>query len=248
MDTPQQVPVVGDRTPLPRRALPLPKREGIVPDVGGHILLLPALVVIPRFLPQPRWGGDGVPLLVAFEASSTAGLERLFAHQSCDEWVAFRIQYQEGWVRRFHFQFWEHLGNGDFVQLEDDPRLEDLNAVAATWDYRVFCYNFQPLLNTRRSHRRRADRAPRSSGKGKTRARTESESESESESDDERRPSPTRTPPRNPASPLLPEYTPVVTLEDVFMDVDPVSPPPSPSNIECGGQGAASSGGEFGER
>ncbi|KAJ7691411.1 hypothetical protein B0H17DRAFT_1133719 [Mycena rosella] len=86
-----------------------------------------------------------------------------------------------------------------------------------------------PLLNTRWSHRRQADHAPRSSGKGKTRARTESEPESES--DDERRPSSTRTPLRNPVSPLLPEYTPVVTLEDFSMDVDPASPPPSPSNV-----------------
>ncbi|KAJ7694068.1 hypothetical protein B0H17DRAFT_1199321 [Mycena rosella] len=141
-------------------------------------------------------------------------------------------------------RFWEHLGNGDFVRLEDNPRLEDLNAIAATWDYCVFCYDFQPLLNTRRLRCRRADRAPRSSGKGKARARTESESES----DDEQRPSSTRMPPRNPASPPLPEYTPVVTLEDFSMDVDPVSPPPLPSNIAGPSSGPGFSAGASSSR
>ncbi|KAJ7693315.1 hypothetical protein B0H17DRAFT_1199839 [Mycena rosella] len=138
----------------------------------------------------------------------------------------------------------EHLGNRDFVRLEDDPRLEDLNAVAATWDYRVFCYDFQPLLNTRRSRRRWADRAPRSSDKGKTRARTESESES----DNKQRPSSTRMPPRNPASPPLPEYTPFVTLEDFSMDVDPVLSPPSPSNVAGPSSGPGFSAGTSSSR
>ncbi|KAJ6461963.1 hypothetical protein DFH09DRAFT_1114144 [Mycena vulgaris] len=178
-------------------------------------------------------------------------------HASCAEWARFRDGYLAHRLEEFSFQFWEHLGGGEFVPLEVDHRLRSLNEVAQERSFPSFCYGLQPLLNAQRSRvrQRRIVSPPppfsssphpsiievsddseedlpcatsKSCGKGKAVAKAE---EDEMEVD-ELQSDVEEGEWRAPQVRITPRATsPVITLEDFDLDAEPVSPPPLAQNV-----------------
>ncbi|KAJ7078338.1 hypothetical protein C8R44DRAFT_754893 [Mycena epipterygia] len=75
-------------------------------------------------------------------------------HSSCASWAGFHDQYKARDITDYSFEYWEHVGQGNFIPLHPDYRLWDLNTVACEQGYRSFCYDLQPLLNMERARRR----------------------------------------------------------------------------------------------
>lgn len=53
-------------------------------------------------------------------------------HHACDCWKAFHIVFDDRvGFENYLFEFWEHIGGGEFMEVDPDPRLADLSALGA---------------------------------------------------------------------------------------------------------------------
>ncbi|KAJ7601845.1 hypothetical protein FB45DRAFT_1048159 [Roridomyces roridus] len=82
-------------------------------------------------------------------------------HKTCTPVATLRSQFVGDIpFARNPLEYWEHVGNGDFVRVVRDRRLQDLPVVAAVHNWTQFCYRFLPTQNTARSQRRTAEGRP----------------------------------------------------------------------------------------
>ncbi|KAJ7615462.1 hypothetical protein FB45DRAFT_1035451 [Roridomyces roridus] len=157
VDVPPRRPTA--RRPL-RNPLPVPQSEHLA-------RMRPAQH---RSWPAERWRPVGAVLRVVFPgAASTAPptkgrscCDRCHSdHKTCTPVATLRSQFVGGTpFDRNPLEYWEHVGNGDFVRVVRDRRLQDLPAVAVVHNWTQFCYRFLPTQNTARSQRRTAEGRP----------------------------------------------------------------------------------------
>ncbi|KAJ7604086.1 hypothetical protein FB45DRAFT_881015 [Roridomyces roridus] len=82
-------------------------------------------------------------------------------HKTCTPVATLRSQFVGDIpFARNPLEYWEHVGNGDFVRVVRDRRLQDLPVVAAVHNWTQFCYRFLPTQNTARSQHRTAEGRP----------------------------------------------------------------------------------------